>query len=115
MDLGNNSAISKYNKLWGVQLKESTVRSWKPKYCDELRKRKAAEPVEHVSNHLTVFQYCYCLTICGIGAVPGTLQLLSNSSGPYVLVDMVAFCGVGIGLEGVAISACTTVPVYLRK
>ena len=36
----NKRAIMKYSKWWGVDLKESTVRTWKTKYTEGLRKRK---------------------------------------------------------------------------
>ena len=36
----NKRAIMKYSKRWGVDLKESTVRTWKTKYTEGLRKRK---------------------------------------------------------------------------
>ena len=36
----NKRAIMKYSKQWGVDLKESTVRTWKMKYTEGLRKRK---------------------------------------------------------------------------
>ena len=36
----NKRAIMKYSKQWGVDLKESTVRTWKTKYTEGLRKRK---------------------------------------------------------------------------
>ena len=35
----------KYSKQWGVDLKESTVRTWKTKYTEGLRKRKPTEPL----------------------------------------------------------------------
>ena len=35
----------KYSKKWGVDLKESTVRTWKTKYTEGLRKRKPTEPL----------------------------------------------------------------------
>ena len=39
----NKWAIVKYSKQWGVDLKESTVRTWK--YTEGLRKRKPMEPL----------------------------------------------------------------------
>ena len=45
MESGNKQAIWRYSKEWGVDLKESTVRSWKSKYEDEVRKRKPTEPL----------------------------------------------------------------------
>ena len=41
----NKRAIVKYSKQWGVDLKESTVRTWKTKYTEGLRKRKPTEPL----------------------------------------------------------------------
>ena len=35
----------RYSKQWGVDLKESTIRTWKTKYTEELRKRKPTEPL----------------------------------------------------------------------
>ncbi len=35
----------RYSKQWGIDLKESTVRTWKTKYTEELRKRKPTEPL----------------------------------------------------------------------
>ena len=40
LESGNKRAIMKYSKQWGVDLKESTVRTWKTKYTEGLRKRK---------------------------------------------------------------------------
>ena len=45
MESGNKRAIVRYSKQWGVDLKESTVRTWKSKYNEELRKRKPTEPL----------------------------------------------------------------------
>ena len=46
MESGNKRALWRYSKEWGEgDLKESTVRSWKSKYKDELRKRKPTEPL----------------------------------------------------------------------
>ena len=42
---GNKRAIVKYSKQWGVDLKESTVRTWKTKYTEGSRKRKPTEPL----------------------------------------------------------------------
>jgi transposase-like protein len=44
VESGNKRAIIRYSKLWGVDLKESTVRTWKAKYGEELRKRKGIDP-----------------------------------------------------------------------
>ena len=41
----NKRAIVKYSKQWGVDLKESTVRTCKTKYTEGLRKRKPTEPL----------------------------------------------------------------------
>ena len=43
LESGNKRAIVKYSKQWGVDLKESTVRTWKTKYTEGLRKRKPTE------------------------------------------------------------------------
>ena len=45
LESGNKRAIVKYSKQWGVDLKESTVRTWKTKYTEGLRKRKPTEPL----------------------------------------------------------------------
>ena len=45
MESGNKQAIVRYSKQWGVDLKESTVRTWKSKYEEEQRKRKPTEPL----------------------------------------------------------------------
>ena len=45
LESGNKRAIVKYSKQWGVDLKESTVRTWKTKYTECLRKRKPTEPL----------------------------------------------------------------------
>ena len=45
MESGNKRAIWRYSNDWGIDLKESTVRSWKSKYKDEVRKRKPTEPL----------------------------------------------------------------------
>ena len=37
--------IVRYSKQWGVDLKESTIRTWKSKYEEEQRKRKPTEPL----------------------------------------------------------------------
>ena len=37
LESGNKRAIVKYSKQWGVDLKESTVRTWKTKYTEGLR------------------------------------------------------------------------------
>ena len=45
LESGNKRAIVKYSKQWGVDLKKSTVRTWKTKYTEGLRKRKPTEPL----------------------------------------------------------------------
>ena len=52
MESGNKRAIIRYSKQWGVDLKESTVRTWKSKYEEELRKRKPTElpPIKALPN-----------------------------------------------------------------
>ena len=45
LETGNKRAIVKYCKQWRVDLKESTVRTWKTKYTERLRKRKPTEPL----------------------------------------------------------------------
>ena len=45
LESGSKRAIVKYSKQWGVDLKESTVRTWKTKYTEGLRKRKPTEPL----------------------------------------------------------------------
>ena len=45
LESGNKRAIVKYSKQWGVDLKESTVRTWKAKYTKGLWKRKTTEPL----------------------------------------------------------------------
>ena len=44
VESGNKRKIIRYSKLWGVDLKESTVRTWKAEYGEELRKRKGIDP-----------------------------------------------------------------------
>ena len=44
VESGNKRAIIRYSKLWGVDLKESTVRTWKAKYGEKLRKRRGIDP-----------------------------------------------------------------------
>ena len=45
LESGNKRGIVKYSKQWGVDLKESTVRTWKTKHTEGLRKRKPTEPL----------------------------------------------------------------------
>ena len=45
LESGNKQAIVRYSKQWGIDLKESTVRTWKTKYTEGLRKRKPTEPL----------------------------------------------------------------------
>ena len=45
LESGNKRAIVKYSKQWCVDLKESTVRTWKTEYTERLRKRKPTEPL----------------------------------------------------------------------
>ena len=45
LESGNKRAIMKYSKQWSVDLKESTVRTLKTKYTEELRKRKPTQPL----------------------------------------------------------------------
>ena len=41
MESGNKRMILRYSRQWSVDLKESTIRMWKSKYTEELRKIKA--------------------------------------------------------------------------
>ena len=43
MESGNKRAVLRYSKQCSVDLKESTVRTWKSKHAEELRKRKPTE------------------------------------------------------------------------
>ena len=45
LESGNKQAIVRYSKQWGINLKESTVRTWKTKYTEGLQKRKLMEPL----------------------------------------------------------------------
>ena len=45
LESGNKRVIVKYSKQWGVDVKESTVGTWKTKYTEGLRKRKPTEPL----------------------------------------------------------------------
>ena len=45
LESGNKRAIVKYSKQWGVELKESTVGTWKTKYTEGLQKSKPTEPL----------------------------------------------------------------------
>ena len=58
MDPGNNSVISKYNKLWGIELKESIVKSWNlssstPMNCGRGRQGSPLQnfPIERGGTH----------------------------------------------------------------
>ena len=45
LESGNKRAIMRYFKQWGIDLKESTVKTWKTKYMEGLRKTKPTEPL----------------------------------------------------------------------
>ena len=48
LESGNQRAMVKYSKKWGVELSESTIRTWKTYYCAKLRGRKSGDskPIE---------------------------------------------------------------------
>ena len=45
LESGIKRAIVRYFRQWGVDLKESSIRMWKTRYMDGLRKRKPTEPL----------------------------------------------------------------------
>ena len=45
LESGIKRAIVRYFRQWGVDLKESTIRTWKTKYMEGLWKRKPTEPL----------------------------------------------------------------------
>lgn len=92
IECGNRRAIQRYSKEFGVEIKESTVRSWKQKYIEERRKRSPSKVVEEIlsckrgyplllGEDLDVEVKAYVESIRSLGGFVNTDIILSNAQG----------------------------------